>query len=71
MTTQATENKTAYVTGDTFRFKAQLKSNGWKWDADRRAWYMTDNWTSEGHVESRIRGYGGIRNRGNFIIELV
>jgi len=61
----------AVLTGDTFVVRGVLKSNGWKWDGDRNAWTMIDEWEDAGHVIYRIRGYGGIRNRGEFAAELV
>ena len=62
---------TAVLTGDTFRVKGILKKNGWKWDADRKAWTMSDAWDNADHVIRRVRGYGGIRNRGTFAAELI
>lgn len=65
MTTQTTK-RTAVLTGDTFPVKGILKANGWKYDADRKAWTLADDWDDKAHVIRRVRSYGGIRNRGNF-----
>lgn len=62
--------KKAYLTGDTFRVKSILKDHGWKWDADKKAWWKEGEWASESQVITTIRCYGGIRNRGRFEAEL-
>lgn len=60
--------KTAYVRGDTFRVRETLKSHGWSWNAEEKAWTKRTDWESEKEVENTIRGYVGIRNRGSFHI---
>ena len=63
-----TKTRIAILTGSTFPVRAILKANGWTWDESRKAWTMADDWDDEAHVERRVRGYGGIRNRGVFSV---
>ena len=58
---------TAYLTGSgAYLCRAILKDKGWRWDADRKAWYKTAEWEDEADVIATVRSYGGIRNRGTF-----
>ena len=60
----ATETKTALLTGDTFMVRAKLQGAGWKWDADRKAYTMAveSDYTEDG-VVCQVRAIGGVRNR--------
>ena len=69
--TTATTTRTALLTGSTFRFKGILKSEGWRWDAEKKGWTKAAEWDDEAHVIFHVRGYGGIRNRGSFTVEFM
>ncbi len=58
--------KTAYLTGDTYPVREKLKTRGWKWDAEQKAWTKTADWGDPEDVVNTVRSYGGIRNRGSF-----
>lgn len=63
----------AILTGDTFRFRDRIKGEGWRWDAERRAWTQpisqetyhagADKWRH--HMVNAIPGIG---NRGHGIV---
>jgi hypothetical protein len=66
----------AYITGDTFRFKDQLKADGYSWDAAKKAWYCEyedrpGRVVTQELAISNVRGLPGIGNRGNFVAEIV
>jgi len=54
-----------------YDIKDQLKKDGWKWDAGQKAWieYFSDDMTAE-DVERYVRQIPGIRNRGDFSIDV-
>jgi hypothetical protein len=61
--------KTAILTGDTFRHKAGLKGDGWKWSPERKAWTreVAEDATPEDVIRD-VRLIPGVRNRGGFFV---
>ena len=56
--------KLAILTGDTYQVRDSLKSGGWKWDADGKAWVkLVPADADEALVERCIRMLSGVRNR--------
>lgn len=66
ITTPATIHGTAYITGDTFRFRSLLKSASWRWVPERSAWAKDGDWIDADHAVWTVRRIGGIGNRGEF-----
>ena len=62
--------RTAYITGSTYPFRCIFASHGWRWEPTRKAWSKSANWRDESDVVRRVRMYAGIRNRGQFSVEL-
>lgn len=62
--------KRAYLIGDTYTIRGPLKAAGWKWDAEKKAWYMDADWDNEAHVAMRVHALPGVRNRGSYSVEL-
>lgn len=70
----------AYITGDTFRFREQIKGArdrltrgpAYSWDAGRKAWMRTyESEVTAERVISDVRSISGIGNRGSFDAEVV
>lgn len=62
---------TAYITGDTYRFRAQLKGAGYTWEPADKAWSMEyDGEITPQQAIRDVRLISGIRNRGEFAAEV-
>ena len=70
LTTGNEKMKTARITSGAYKFRSILKSKGWTWNPDEKAWEKQAEWTDEKDVLSTLKSYAGIRNRGNFTVEL-
>lgn len=71
---------TAYITGDTFRFRAEIggardrltRAKAYAWDATRKVWARQyDSEVTAERAISDIRAIPGIGNRGSFDAEIV
>lgn len=65
-TTTAPAIRRAYLTGDTYMVREQLAAGGWRWDAQRKAYWRDAAWTDDADVIDRVRLLPGVRNRGTF-----
>lgn len=63
--------KIAILTGTTFEFRNQLKSQ-WDWDSVRKSWTMPVETgdTPESIIRDFVRSIPGIRNRGRFTVRI-
>jgi hypothetical protein len=69
---EGAKTMTAYITGDTYQFRHIFKSSPhYRWDVDRKAWARDyDEPVDDERAISHVRALGGIRNRGEFRVEI-
>lgn len=65
--------KIAVLTGQTYDYRRPLQAGGWKWDAPRKAWTraVAEGDTEQWIMSRYVRALNGIRNRGEFKIEII
>lgn len=71
METTSVKYTDATLSGDTFRFRSILRTAGWQYDGETKTWRKpVEAGSTPEDVLRRVRGLGGIRNRGNLSVAI-